>query len=136
MKKVLLVSAVLSTIMVGCGEEASRDNVQLNYAIAKENAYVNALQFTQDDPRFAGWKLVKNTDSTISSDCPQGDGWATLLVVSPDNVNKSFKVKCSTHSKELGCFLEDDFNKKPFRNDDGSCQPVTKVPNPLPKIQN
>jgi hypothetical protein len=53
--------------------------------------------------------------------------------VSPDHATV-VKAKCSTVSASLGCLEDVDFKTKPFASDDGSCQPATKVPFPLPKI--
>lgn len=37
-------------------------------------------------------------------------------------------------SAALGCYLDADFVKKPFANDENHCQDTAKVPFPLPKI--
>ena len=60
---------------------------------------------------------------------------ATALaeIVARKTIEK-FKVKCSTVSASLGCYLEDDFAKKPFAAEEGRCQPINKVPFPLPKL--
>ena len=50
-----------------------------------------------------------------------------------DSIDK-FKIKCSTVSGALGCFSEEDFAKKQYAQDEGHCQPLEKVPFPLPKI--
>ena len=48
-----------------------------------------------------------------------------------DSIDK-FKIKCSTVSGALGCFSEEDFAKKQYAQDEGHCQPLEKVPFPLP----
>lgn len=53
--------------------------------------------------------------------------------VNPEKT-KVVKVKCSTVSGNLGCLEASDFKTKSYASEDGTCQPATKVPFPLPKI--
>jgi hypothetical protein len=102
---------------------------------ARANGEYNAQLYRAENPRFTDHKIVSHGDSTQSPDCPQGDGWATnsILSVKGKEVEK-FTVKCSTVSQALGCYLESDFVKKPFAAEEGKCQPLNKVPFPLPKL--
>lgn len=107
-----------------------------NRNTARENALTNAQAYRAENPRFdEGFKIVTHGDSTQSPECPQGDGWATVSIMKVKNKEvEKYKVKCSTVSAALGCYLEDDFTKKPFAREEGKCQPTNKVPFPLPKI--
>lgn len=104
-------------------------------AQARANGEYNAQLYRAENPRFTDHKIVSHGDSTQSPQCPQGDGWAsnTIMSVNGKEVEK-FKVKCSTVSVSLGCYLEDDFAKKPFASEEGHCQNTNKVPFPLPKL--
>lgn len=45
-------------------------------------------------------------------------------------------VKCSTVLSALGCYRDEDFAKKANLNqDEGRCQPMDKVPYPLPEMK-
>lgn len=133
--------------LMGCGkadpgqvtktsEQVSFATLEDNRAIARDNALFNAKAYLAENPRFdAGFSVVGHGDSTQAPDCPQGDGWASLSIMKVEGKQaEKYKVKCSTVSGTLGCYLEDDFKKKPFANDEGQCQPRNKVPFPLPKI--
>jgi hypothetical protein len=91
--------------------------------------------YVAENPRFDNHAVVSHGDSSQTPDCPQGDGWATVSIMKVENkVIEKFVAKCSTVSGTVGCYLEQDFKKKPYANEEGSCQPVGKVPFPLPKI--
>ena len=103
---------------------------------ARDNALYNAKMYLAENPRFdAGFSVVSHGDSTQDVDCPQGDGWASVSIMKVQGKQvEKYKAKCSTVSGSLGCYLEDDFAKKPFAKDENQCQPRGKVPFPLPKI--
>lgn len=103
---------------------------------ARENGLWNAKAYLAENPRFdKGFSVVSHGDSTQDNDCPQGDGWATVSIMRVEGkVIEKYKAKCSTVSGSLGCYLDDDFAKKPFAKDENQCQPRGKVPFPLPKI--
>jgi hypothetical protein len=104
-------------------------------AQARANGEYNAQLYRAENPRFTDHKIVSHGDSTQSPECPQGDGWASNTIMSvKDKVVEKFKIKCSTVSVSLGCYLEDDFAKKPFASEEGHCQNTNKVPHPLPKL--
>lgn len=138
MKIGILVAAVAALVLVGCGKEVEKvsfNTLEDARAQARLNAEFNAAAYRAENPRFTDHKIVSHGDSTQSPECPQGDGWATVSIMSVNGkeVDK-FTVKCSTVSAALGCYLENDFKKKPFATEEGRCQDVNKVPFPLPKI--
>jgi len=109
-------------------------------ARARSNAEVNGRAYLSENPRFTdGAKLVSHGDSTQSFECPQGDGWASLTIMKVTGTKKTeqeiekWKIKCSTASATLGCYLEDDFAKKPFANEENKCN--KNLPYPLPEVK-
>lgn len=114
----------------------SFETVEAQRVTAQSNAEYNAQKYRAENPRFeAGFKIVGHTDSTITNDCPQGDGWASISIMKvEDKTVEKYKLKCSTVSAALGCYLDTDFEKKNFAADEDTCQPVGKVPFPIPKI--
>ena len=80
-----------------------------------------------------GQDIISRGDSSQMPNCPQGDGWATMEFVNAEKTRLT-KVKCSTVSGATGCLEDADFKSKPFASEDGACQPVSKVPFPLPRI--
>jgi hypothetical protein len=158
MKKNLFFGIVMFTVMFGisgCGKsESERVNekviadkqiaqsfqfIEDQRSIAKENAEFIAADYRASNPRLSGMKIVGHTDSTISASCPSGDGWASLSMMDvKDNAKnrtsdiEKIKVKCSTVSLNLGCYLEKDFSEKPFSKEEGICN--KNLPSPLPKV--
>lgn len=100
---------------------------------ARANAEWNAKAWRAQ--LYPEYDLISRGDSTQSPDCPQGDGWATLDLISPDKISsKTISIKCSTVSSNVGCLEQKDFKTKSYANEDGQCQTVEKVPFPLPKV--
>ena len=135
MKMIASVLFVVCGLMTACGKQTvSFDTLETNRANAKANAEYNAQKFRADSPQYQNHAIEAQGDSTQSPDCPQGDGWASAKLI--DKANPAVKVglKCSTVSGTIGCMLESDFQKKPYAADDGRCQPVDKVPFPIPKV--
>lgn len=132
----VIVAAILfSTAMTGCGKPPDVSFATLEEAktIARENALFNAQRFRAENPPVRDYTAVSNGDSSQMPNCPQGDGWATLKLFSPD-AKHSVSIKCSTVSGATGCLTDTDFKSKPFASQDGHCQPTSVVPFPLKKI--
>jgi hypothetical protein len=138
MKKILLI-----TLLVGlsaCGEKAppppSFQTLEDNRAQAKANAEMNLRMYFAQNPRFdEKFKIIMHGDSTQTAECPQGDGWASFSIMKVEGKEvEKYTGKCSTVSANIGCYLDADFKKKPYAQDDGQCQPTNKVPFPIPKI--
>lgn len=119
--------------LVACSKDVSFNTMEEAKGTARENALFNAQRYRQENVLYKGWDIIARGDSTQMPDCPQGDGWATMEFVMPDT-RRIVKVKCSTVSANTGCLEDADFKTKPFASEDGHCQPMTKVPFPLPKI--
>lgn len=125
-------AAILSC--AGCSKDVSFDTLENARKQAKENAEFNAKAWRAQTPAYAQLSLISRGDSSQTPSCPQGDGWATIDLVDPNRPDRKLTIKCSTVSDSVGCRESNDFKASPFANEDGSCQPTTKVPHPLPKI--
>jgi hypothetical protein len=138
MKKYILyplyVICTLAAILVGCGkQDVSFQTLEDARAQARENAEFNAKKWRADTKLFSDANLIPKGDSSQAPACPQGDGWATIEIVNASG-QKLESLKCSTVSLSVGCRTSKDFKESPYANEDGVCQPVTKVPHPLPKL--
>lgn len=136
MKKLFSIAILaLSTLIAACGQkEVSFDTLETSRTQGKTNAEFSAQVFRANNPQYANTSIIAQTDSTMSPTCPQGDGWASVKLVSKENPAIAVPLKCSTVSGAVGCMLDKDFQTKTYAGDDGRCQPVDKVPFPLPKI--
>lgn len=121
----------LCVVLGGCGDEkASHDATETARGVASDNAVFSAQKYRANSN--ADWAIVPRGDSTQSRECPQGDGWASIDLVSPDKA-KTIKLKCSTYSAGIGCLTADDFNARAqLSSQEGNCN--DEVPYPLPKV--
>lgn len=125
---VTILIVAIAFMSVGCsGKQISDEEAQKIAQIAKQNGALNAKSYIEQNPVYSEWGIVPDTDSTISVTCPNGDGWVTITLVSPDNYNTK-KLICSSYSSDKGCLLADEFRKKTEYND-GDCDST------LPAIQ-
>ena len=130
MKKLLL-AVVMGSVLVGCGsDEVSMATAEEQRAIARDNSKMVAKKFISENPMYNAFKVIPNGDSTITRQCPQGDGWASLKLIN-DN-GGIIKIKCSTYSLGIGCLTADEFSKKQYAQEDGTCN--SSITYPLPKI--
>ena len=119
-------------MLAACGKETvSFSTVEDARGQAKENATKNG-QIYRSDNKLPDCEIYARGDSTISNTCPNGDGWASIDLRCADG--KKVKLKCSTVSVALGCMTDEDFKTKVYAQDEGNCQPLEKVPHPLPKL--
>ncbi len=136
MKKLLLAVAIVAVLAACSKKEVAFDTLETARAQAKSNAEFNAKNYRAENPRFTDHQIISHGDTSQTPDCPQGDGWASLTIMKVNGKEiEKYPLKCSTVSANLGCYLDVDFKKKAtLAGDDGVCQPLNKVPFPLPKI--
>jgi hypothetical protein len=129
MKLVFLLA--LPLLALGCTEKVSFDTAEDARATAKANATYVVQSFRRENPRFSAYDIMARGDSSITNTCPQGDGWASVDLI-PTDGGEAVKLKCSTVSLSIGCLLEEDFRKRDYAREDGSCN--AEIPFPLPKV--
>ena len=123
----------LMALMSGCSSDTlSLETVESARAQANENSEFNAKSFRQTHTEYAGYSIAMRADSTQSTKCGQGDGWASIDLVNVDNGTK-VPLKCSTVSAAVGCISDLDLKARSYANHDGQCD--KSLPFPVPKIQ-
>jgi len=128
----VFVMLLVIALVTGCKDELSFDSVESGRIQANENSEYNAKAFRQTHVEYAGFSISMRGDSTQSTKCGQGDGWATIDLVKVDE-GKKVTLKCSTVSAATGCMTDEDFKARSYASQDGQCD--TSIPFPLPKIQ-
>lgn len=134
-KSVLALLAIVALSACSGPETVSFDTLESSRTKAKENAVWNATQYRAAAGNLNEYSIDAMTDSSMVATCPQGDGWVSVKLVNNTNPASKIGLKCSTVSNAIGCLSENDFKGKSFAGDDGSCQPVTKVPFPTPTLK-
>lgn len=97
-----------------------RDNVSLQVTKYRGENGLGELEINQ------------RGDSTISPECPQGDGWASVDLVEHGTRKVIQELKCSTFSEGIGCMTSADFKTKRYASQDNNCN--SEVPFPIPHI--
>lgn len=131
-------SLVCLFVVVACAPKEEKpkvafDTLETNRVTAKDNGTWNATKYRSAHPELINYMLEAQGDSTQTNECPQGDGWASPSLISKED-GSVIKLKCSTVSSAIGCLTDAEFANKPYASDDKQCQPVEKVPFPIPKI--
>jgi len=134
MKYTIAIIAAAAALSACKKEEVSFDTLETARTQGKANAEWNAQGYRAANPQYANTAIVAQTDSSMTPDCPQGDGWASVKLVSKDNPANKLGLKCSTVSGAVGCLTDQEFATKSYAGDDGRCQETSKVPFPIPKI--
>lgn len=122
----------------------SFQTVEEQRAQGRANAGASAAEYQRQNPRVAGWESIVKADTTHSSTCPQGDGWAEVVFMRTDREEGKTKnvsvekatVMCSTVSATQGCVMVapvDNWSKHPAKLREGQCASTLEVPFPLPK---
>ncbi len=146
--KALTIVALSILMLAACGkkeEVSSFATVEEQRAQGRANAYVVAAEYQRQNPRLLGWEAIVKADSSHTSNCPQGDGWAEVVFMRTERADGSTKnlqvekatVMCSTVSVNEGCVMVapvDNWTKHPKKTMDGTCGNTNEVPMPLPKV--
>jgi hypothetical protein len=149
MKKMMMVVAAVSMLTLSaCVKKdgvASFATVEEQRAQGRANAGMVAADYQRQNPRILGWESIVKADSSHTSACPQGDGWAEVVFMRTERADGSTKnlqvekatVMCSTVSFNEGCVMvspANNWDKHPKKGMDGVCAPTSEVPMPLPKV--
>jgi len=129
---------------LGRGQEVPFQTVEEQRAQGRANAGAAAAEYQRQNPRVSGWETIVKADTTHSSKCPQGDGWAEVVFMRTERAEGQTKnlqvekatVMCSTVSSTQGCVMVspvDNWSKHPGKAQDGVCASTNEVPFPLPK---
>jgi hypothetical protein len=159
--RILYVSAIAAATLAACGkpaEELMKDGQALKKGMevpfqtveeqrnqGRANAGASAADYQRQNPRILGWEAIIKADTSHSSICPQGDGWAEVVFMRTSREEGSTKnlqvekatVMCSTVSTAKGCVMvapTDNWSKHPDKSIDGHCASTHEVPFPLPKV--
>jgi hypothetical protein len=128
-----LITISTFSLLAACGpDKVSFDTLESARTQGKANAEFNATVYRAAQKYDAN--IVAQTDSTMTPECPQGDGWASVKLIDNTNPARQVGLKCSTVSGSVGCMTDAEFKTKVYAGDDGRCQATDKVPFPLPKI--
>lgn len=134
MKATLVLAAIAALTLAACDKpDVGFETLETARSQARTNAEFNAKKWRADTKLYADANLVVKGDSSQTPKCPQGDGWASMELLNATG-QKITGLKCSTVSLSVGCRADADFKSSPYANEDGQCQPTTKVPHPLPKL--
>jgi hypothetical protein len=137
---------LLVAMLEGCGgKEVSFATVEEQRTQGRANAMQVAAEYQRQNPRIQGWEAVVKADTTHSSKCPQGDGWAEVVFMRVERAEATTKnlqvekatLMCSTVSSAQGCVMVapvDNWSKHPAKATDGQCAATNSVPMPLPKV--
>ena len=103
---------------------------------SRSNAVLTATLYRIENPRLDGTSIVAHADSTITAECPSGDGWASVSFIGAKPEDRKEKpekytVVCSTVSEARGCWMRADFEKKPYALQEGRCDNSLPVPLPV-----
>lgn len=158
----MICAALAMASLVACGEKSVEQAMKDGGSVSKDNAFsfqtveeqrsqgranagASAAEYQRQNPRLIGWESIVKADTTHSSTCPQGDGWAEVVFMRTereDGKTKNLQVEkatamCSTVSATQGCVMlapVDNWSRHPAKAQDGQCAKTTEVPFPLPKV--
>jgi len=122
--------ALTATALYGCGDDKVSFSTQEQSRMqVLENVEYNAKRWRDDNKPSA--KVIVRGDSSISSSCASGDGWASVDLELEGG--GKLQLKCSTVSGTIGCMTKSDFQaRKQYASQEGTCN--NELPFPLPKI--
>jgi hypothetical protein len=129
-----LIPLLLIAALTACGnKDVSFETLETQRSIANDNGRYNAQKWRAENG-FEKFNILGRGDSTQQSNCPQGDGWASVDLIDPQTKAPVVKLKCSTVSGNLGCYKEDDFKARSvLAQQENTCN--TKIPQQLKKIE-
>lgn len=132
MKTTVLIAAAAALVLAACGsKEVPQDIVDQNMTITRLNAQKNADSYfpiaypsgTVDVKLGTPSRILMQSDSTVSKECRNGDGWASGEI--QFDTGKARQVKCQTNGTGKGingCMTKDEFMGKTYKDEEGKCQ--------------
>ena len=107
------VTILISIVLFGCSnDEVPMEIVDENMIITKNNAEKNAQRYAKE--RYPDFKeVLVDSDSTVSSTCRFGDGWASAKII--DGNGQHVSLKCQTNGRgkgSHGCMTKKEFGGK------------------------
>lgn len=130
-------SIVTIAVLSACGaDQVPQDVVDNNMTISRLNAQKNAASYfptaypegTMDAKFGKPMRILMQSDSTISTTCRFGDGWASGDIQFENG--KTLPVKCQTNGTGKGingCMTKAEFDTKTYKSEEGSCQPLESL---------
>ena len=120
--------------LTGCGEDkVSFDTLETSRAVANDNSKYNAQKWRAENGH-ESLNILSRGDSTQQAACPQGDGWASVDLIDAKSKQPVVKLKCSTVSGNLGCYLDADFKARAvLAKQENTCN--AEIPKQLKKIE-
>ena len=137
MNKLVLSAVMIASLagVVGCGsKQVGNKELEVAMSVAKDNASFNATKWLAKSPRYSNYPMEAQGDSSQNINCPQGDGWATVMIYNPENMREKVKLLCSTYSAAKSCLVDSDFKTKDYNQAANSCVSDGSVPYPFEKI--
>lgn len=132
MKTTVLIAAAAALVLAACGsKEVPQDIVDQNMTITRLNAQKNADSYfpiaypsgTVDVKLGTPSRILMQSDSTVSKECRNGDGWASGEI--QFDTGKTLQVKCQTNGTGKGingCMTKAEFMGKTYKDEEGKCQ--------------
>ena len=128
----LIVCVMVVGSLVACGKSATPGDVEAARKAIKSNAESTAKAYRNENFT-AEHKITVLGDSTVSVDCPMGDGWSSVEIKDPSG-KVAAKIKCSTYSASIGCLTDQQYiERKQYNTQDGKCG-KSWVPYPIELI--
>ncbi len=113
-KTTIAILFAVAGLLSACGsgdKVVSFDTLELQRATANDNSRYNATKWRAENG-FEQSGILARGDSTQQENCPQGDGWASVDLTDATTKAVVVKLKCSTVSGNIGCYLADDFKAR------------------------
>lgn len=131
-----LAAVALASSLSACSgrtEQVSFDTLELQRNVANDNSRFNAQKWRAENGH-ESLSILARGDSTQQAACPQGDGWASVDLIDPKSKQPIVKLKCSTVSGNLGCYLDADFKARAvLAQQENRCN--ADIPKALKKIE-
>lgn len=122
LRTIAAAAIAFSLLLSACSSDdaPSGDTLESIRAVGVATAQSNARAYSLS-VHGNGAHVVTQSDSTVSSSCPYGDGWASVKVTTDAG---EFGLKCQTFGSTKGtkgCLSDEEFATKSFAEQNGKC---------------